>query len=238
MCNENQLNKELSNGVKLETSKRCTDETEFRLLSALLKKGVYFEFGNKLKEMKNILDSSVGTYVYQFELANIFNAIVRGCSDIVELCETMGEYNQMYETIASCKDIDEVMSKLFMYAQIVMQINNKRYGVGSTDSHRTIADYLDANFTKPALNMDELSQAVCLSPSYISSILKKRSTSFVKYITTQRIELAKKLLRYKNSTISDIAHEVGFADAYYFSRCFRKYTGMSPKQYKAQVVKI
>ncbi len=228
---------EMEGRVKAETFKKCTDETEFRLLSALLKKGVYYEFGNKLKEMRAILKNCEGTYVYQFELANIFNAIVRGCSDIVELCETVGKYNTMYASLIECKDLDEVMSKLFLYAQVVMQINTKHYGVGSTDSHRSIADYLDANFTNPSLDMDELSQAVCLSPSYISSILKKRSTSFVKYVTTQRIELAKKLLKYKNHTVASIAHEVGFTDAYYFSRCFRKYTGMSPKQYRAQAPK-
>lgn len=99
-------------------------------------------------------------------------------------------------------------------------------------AHRAIADYLDANFTNPALDMTKLSSEVCLSASYISSILKKRGTSFVKYIMAQRIELAKVRLKSTAIPIGEIAHEVGFVDSYYFSRCFKKYAGVSPKTYR------
>lgn len=54
------------------------------------------------------------------------------------------------------------------------------------------------------------------------------------YITEYRITRAKALLRAFKNPISEIAEYVGYADSFYFSRVFKKITGLSPSQYRMQ----
>jgi len=54
------------------------------------------------------------------------------------------------------------------------------------------------------------------------------------YIQEQRMKKAKKLLHETNNMISAIAASVGYADANYFTRAFKRETGMTPKKYREQ----
>lgn len=72
-----------------------------------------------------------------------------------------------------------------------------------------------------------------LSPSYLSDMLKKETRKSLKeHIDYRLIEKAKNLLLNSNATISEIAYQLGFEYPQYFSRIFKKKTGVSPNQYK------
>ena len=59
-------------------------------------------------------------------------------------------------------------------------------------------------------------------------------TSPVKYRNGMRIAAARSLLLNSNLTVSEIASEIGFDDPYYFSRIFKKLTGLSPRQIRTE----
>ncbi len=52
------------------------------------------------------------------------------------------------------------------------------------------------------------------------------------YLTKRRIELAKEYLKTSSMSISEIAEKLCYTDAQYFSTCFKKFTGMTPTQYR------
>ena len=54
----------------------------------------------------------------------------------------------------------------------------------------------------------------------------------IQFLTEQRIEQAKKSLRQNKSPITEIATNVGYYDSIYFAYVFKKYTGMTPSQYR------
>jgi two-component system response regulator YesN len=56
----------------------------------------------------------------------------------------------------------------------------------------------------------------------------------VKLLTEMRMEKAKELLGSPALKIIDIAERLGYNDSYYFSHCFKKYTGVSPKEFRNQ----
>ncbi|MCL2486095.1 MAG: helix-turn-helix transcriptional regulator, partial [Oscillospiraceae bacterium] len=56
--------------------------------------------------------------------------------------------------------------------------------------------------------------------------------SFVKMLTGMRMEKAKDLLGNPSMKIIDIAEQLGYSDPYYFSHCFKKNVGMSPKEFR------
>lgn len=53
------------------------------------------------------------------------------------------------------------------------------------------------------------------------------------YRMRSRIEYARRLFRYTNSSVKEVAAQTGFADQYYFSRCFKRRVGVSPSAYRA-----
>jgi AraC-like DNA-binding protein len=73
------------------------------------------------------------------------------------------------------------------------------------------------------------------SSGYFSKYFHKRvGISFQDYVIEKRIELAKELLqRNQEMKISSVAFRCGYNDVSYFSRIFKKRTGKTPQQYKA-----
>lgn len=59
-------------------------------------------------------------------------------------------------------------------------------------------------------------------------------TTIIHYLIRLRIEKAQRLLRLSSLEVTEIALETGFCDCQHFSRTFRKYSGMSPRQYRSQ----
>ncbi len=83
------------------------------------------------------------------------------------------------------------------------------------------------------LSRQQLAQAVGVSQNYLSQIFTQElGISPWEYLNRYRIMQAKTLLRTSNNSISAIAAHVGFGDASYFGRVFRKYIGCSPQHYR------
>ena len=82
--------------------------------------------------------------------------------------------------------------------------------------------------------MEQLAHNMYLSPVYISKIFKEETgESPINYLIKIRLEKAKDiLLKDVNSSIKNIANQVGYEDAYHFSKLFKKYYGISPLHYR------
>lgn len=84
--------------------------------------------------------------------------------------------------------------------------------------------------------VEELAQRLEVSPAHLSRVFSKKiGTAPGKYITRMRVEYAKLLLQDPDATITYVAEASGFANANYFSKVFRKETGMSPSEYLESV---
>lgn len=96
-------------------------------------------------------------------------------------------------------------------------------------------DYVIDNYSDFELNIESISAHLHYSPNYFSSIFKKETgIPFMKYLLDLRLEKAKELLVSTTMKNFEIAVEVGFSSANYFSFCFKKELGMSPSTFKKQ----
>jgi len=92
--------------------------------------------------------------------------------------------------------------------------------------------YIRGNYSKD-ISLDEVSQAVNISPYYFSKIFKEEvGEGFVEYLTGLRMEKAKELLASTEYSMKEICAMSGYADPNYFSRIFKKNTGVTPTEYK------
>ncbi|NMB97910.1 MAG: helix-turn-helix transcriptional regulator [Clostridiaceae bacterium] len=100
------------------------------------------------------------------------------------------------------------------------------------DAINNTIKYIDENFNKD-LSLEDASRMAMMSPAYFSFIFKQiTGKTFVEYKNSLRLAKAIDLLNEVNLSISDICYEVGFNDTAYFSKIFKKETGISPRQYR------
>ena len=92
--------------------------------------------------------------------------------------------------------------------------------------------YINLNYTND-ISLSEAAEVSNLSVHYFSRVFKKEmGCTFKEYITTLRIESAKRKLKNEDENISNIAKEVGYNNSGYFSRVFKEYEGISPSTYR------
>lgn len=90
-----------------------------------------------------------------------------------------------------------------------------------------------ARWNDPALVLDEIAEQLFVNTNYLRQIFKKKTgVSFVKYIREYRLRNAQKMLRATVLQVQQIAEQVGYEDARYFSNCFRDWCGQTPSEYK------
>lgn len=83
------------------------------------------------------------------------------------------------------------------------------------------------------LSLNQLADYVHLSPNYLSNLFKKEvGYRLSDYVNELRIEKAKYLLLNTRERSHEIASELGFSDPAYFCKVFKKYTGLSPAEYR------
>ncbi|HWQ29801.1 MAG TPA: response regulator [Negativicutes bacterium] len=83
------------------------------------------------------------------------------------------------------------------------------------------------------ISLSTVADSLFINKSYISGNFKqKMGLSFIEYLTTVKMERAKKLIRDGSIRIYEIGGLLGFKDIEYFSRVFKKYTGLSPMEYR------
>ena len=78
-----------------------------------------------------------------------------------------------------------------------------------------------------------------LSPNYFTQVVRK-TTGCTPGVWIQRITIAnaKQLLRQPNKSVKEVAAELNFPEQFTFRKYFHRYTGMSPKEYQKEIIKI
>lgn len=109
----------------------------------------------------------------------------------------------------------------------------KEEGEKDTESlYNQMARYIEENY-QSKITLDDIAEKLHANRSYLSRLYKSRSgINLFDDILRRRIEKAKEYMDSTDWKIYEVSEAVGFDDTGYFSRVFRKYSGMSPKEYK------
>ncbi len=108
--------------------------------------------------------------------------------------------------------------------------SNEYSGISTTVANAI--EYIRQNL-KRELTRTEIAEAVYLNPEYLSRLFKKETgIALYEYITREKMEQAKCMLKSTDIPVSLIALKIGYTNFSYFSQVFRRYTGMSPLEYR------
>ncbi|MBO2942683.1 response regulator [Paenibacillus sp. F411] len=111
------------------------------------------------------------------------------------------------------------------------QLQSKRRG-HVKDPVEESKRYIEAHLARES-SLEEVADILGLNPSYFSQMFKQSTgETFVQYRIRRRMERAKKLLQQPHYRITDIAYDIGYADHSHFTKTFKKYTGVSPSEFR------
>ena len=135
------------------------------------------------------------------------------------------------ETAIWCSKVSEVEFDRINQSQFIIFSGQKEH---DDDSIKQAQRYIENNFEKK-LNIDEIANMVKISGrSFLRRFKKATSNTPLEYIQRVKIEAAKKRLESSTLNIQEVMYGVGYLDEKAFRNTFRRYTGLSPLDYRSK----
>ena len=145
------------------------------------------------------------------------------------------ERGEFYGGLAQLRSVSRefVDSALNVMSMCVCYLHsNKIIQRGTEDLRSRLCAYVERHYTEP-LSVSELCRKLYLSKSKLYDLsVECFGMGVSDHVRQLRIEKAKKLLERTQKPVAQIAAEVGFQDANFFTRSFKKAVGQTPKEYR------
>ncbi len=190
--------------------------------------GVQYEITSS-SELRYLYISFVGSSVkLQFENLGMKQSepVYRGLESITDFWfSAISRVNQKNAAIIS--------ESVLLYTLSLLACNVEPSDKKSTESTRfdMILNYVNENYRDSALTLCKVADIFSYTEKYVSSLFKKHmETGFNKYVNSRRIDHALHLIDKGCQSVRAIASECGFSDALYFSKVFKKKTGITPTE--------
>ncbi len=156
-------------------------------------------------------------------------SIIKSGANSNELFSLSSKY---IKAIDSFNDIDRlsvwVTEIVYVFLDYVIDLKE----VKNKDIVYKIQRYIKNNYLKK-ITLTEVAEHVYLSNSYLSKIIKEElGISFTEYVNKLRVTKSQELLRTTSLSLVEISNLVGFEDQSYFTKVFKKMTGISPGKYR------
>ncbi|WP_238884156.1 AraC family transcriptional regulator [Clostridium sp. YIM B02551] len=120
--------------------------------------------------------------------------------------------------------------------EILNNINRKKSNYSTALKVNNIISYLNENI-KRKITLNELSELVKLSPTYLSRSFKEiTGYSIIEFFNKMKIDKAKELIIDGDKKVKEVAEILGFKDEFYFSRIFKRIEGISPSEFYSKNV--
>lgn len=172
------------------------------------------------------------------------------CNDIYTLCSNViDDFNLPNHLLSSFYSSDtglyrltyiinreQVINWLSTFKKMVIELLSSMQS-NKTDSLEKAREYVQNNISKHIV-LQDVANYVCISPSYLSAMFKKHyNQSLFDFINELKIELACTQMLEGNLKIYEIAYSLGYENAYYFTKVFKKYKGLTPTEYQYKLKK-
>jgi YesN/AraC family two-component response regulator len=124
---------------------------------------------------------------------------------------------------------------VLMYTLSYIANFDKKEKPKSKDKFDIIIDYINHNFTSSDISLGKIGDIFYYTEKHLSYLfINKMGVKFTQYITDLRIHYAKRLIEGGNKNVSEIAFKCGYTDRFYFSKIFKKSTGITPTEFIAK----
>ena len=161
--------------------------------------------------------------------------------EIIELMFDSVERKEMYsnhmkaeelDRIDDCLSVEEMEACILdIFQNLCDQFEQEKMKNGNKTINE-IKAFISENYMLN-IGLDDVAKLVCLNPTYVSEIFKKKTgENFSEYLINYRMLIAKDLLKDVKYKITDVSTMVGYQDPKYFSRLFKQKVGVNPSDYR------
>ena len=114
-----------------------------------------------------------------------------------------------------------------------IEIRDQNSGNKNRSILKTAVDFIDSHYMDEEISLNTVANVANVSSNHFCALFSQNmGQTFIEYLTTLRMNKAKELLRCTGMRSSEIAGEIGYKDAHYFSYLFKKTQGMTPSDYR------
>ncbi len=166
----------------------------------------------------------------------VFNTLLRKAAEKggvhpVYIDNVSSDFALKIESLPNLDEVDKLFPYMIKkYCRLVNAHTQKNYSL----LIQKVVTHIDTDVTAD-IGLKELAKHFNVNASYLSSLFKKETgCNITDYICRKRIERAQLLLTKTSMQIQHIAQNCGILDVNYFTKLFKKYSGMTPKAYRAE----
>ena len=213
-----------------------TYENENKLLNAIAqglvhKAEMFFSNGKP----SNMLESRITDKLRNAKnFLIVFNTLARkaveqGGVHPIYIDSVSSDFAIKIEACQSTSDCDDLFFSIARkYSRLVQKHSQKNYSL----LVQKVITCIDTDITAD-LSLKTQAKLLNVNPSYLSSLFKKETgVTLTDYVNKKRVERAKQLLKAGNTQIQTVAQNCGILDVNYFTKIFKKYEGITPKEYR------
>ncbi|MGV2883141.1 response regulator [Paenibacillus taichungensis] len=212
------------------------DELKQQTLTRCLKAGTQAELEDALEIIFREITVEHGRSDIQLYLIEVLTNVWKAAQASGEAMEDIfGAGFQLYADLFRLPGLSEAQGKVREVCLLVQH----RIASGRQHVYKDIVEqalsFTKEHYADPDLSIQKVCGHLHISSGYFCGIFKKEvQLTFLQYLMQIRMEAAKELLRSTEMKSFEIAGQVGFAEPNYFSFCFKKHIGVSPKEYRKQ----
>lgn len=181
-----------------------------------------------------------------YDMLKVEAVLVKGISQVLEglfannswlagFVDTSGLLNI---TTSGFSKFEDIKTYIVLELKKVMYImSTLQYGVQDKGIEWQVCNYILENIDSE-LSLKIIADKLYMNKTYISQVFKEKTgVSFIEYLTMVKMERAKLIIIEGNLKTYEIAEKLRFKDTEYFSKIFKKYTGMTPTDYRHKIKK-
>ncbi len=238
-CNAKKPHYTAGNGLLVASRPRFVPYTSY----LQVKKGI--QSGNT-EELSGVMNKIIADYMpaepcddtrFLRSMKNSFiKACVMGSFAAVESSTPYVQTMEVADEFIRKIELQDNMGELFTLTKNAMLAFARMVSLGSgsifSKPVRLVLDYIQEHYPEK-VTLERLAEHTGLSGYYLSNIIKRETgLTLIDNINRVRIEKSRQLLLDMNTTVLDVAQQVGFVYQNHFAAVFKKITGVSPSDYR------
>lgn len=197
------------------------------------------EYGKLKGYVAGVFQEAVGggvspDMIRQLSYELIMKSMQAVASTGIDMDAAQGNMGNLHQQINRCdnwQDAERIVHTVL--EQLADKVEERRSQRGSHKVIEKMLAFIQHHYQDSGFSLDRLSEEFQLTPTYISKLFKEHTEkNFIDYLIEIRIHASKELLADKNRKVNDIAEGVGYTNTRSFLRTFKKYTGMTPTEYR------
>lgn len=142
-------------------------------------------------------------------------------------------YLSYFQRAKGCRSVEHLLK---CHTEILIRfaesVGKYRTNIAVSALIRKVSGYVDEHIYE-VLRVQEIAENMMVNASYLSHSFKEEmGMSLTSYIQMKKMDAAKLLLLQSESSVTDVMEQLGYISQSHFTTAFRRYTGMTPGQYK------